>query len=266
MRSDPRSRSVAGGSRPRAFTLLEVLVVVAIIALLIAILLPSLDKARHLSRRVACQSNLRQIAAAWHPYLDENNGYFLRIINANANYGGRQGSSSAYRSPKPLNKHLTLPRVTQDAPVFRCPADRGGKVERPTCYDYYGTSYNTSEMLVWNPQILVTPMDPFASLRQKINDRMKKGPGKYALHRSQVTTPPSLLVVAGDFGWVADSKNTTAGNDWHNSPFGHSLSFLDGHAEFLTLRKRCYVTDKYKLVAFADLLRDFEDVQKQEGL
>lgn len=60
----------------RGFTLIELLVVVAIIALLIAILLPSLGRAKENAMRIQCLSNLRGIGLASCTYLTENNGYF----------------------------------------------------------------------------------------------------------------------------------------------------------------------------------------------
>lgn len=59
----------------RAFTLIEVLVVVAIIALLVAILLPSLTKAREQTRRTVCASNTRQIGIALNMYGMEHKFY-----------------------------------------------------------------------------------------------------------------------------------------------------------------------------------------------
>ena len=61
-------------ARLRAFTLVELLVVIGIIALLISILLPSLSKARESSRTVACLSNVRQILTAFQAYTTDSKG------------------------------------------------------------------------------------------------------------------------------------------------------------------------------------------------
>ena len=62
--------------RRRGFTLIELLVVVAIIALLIAILLPSLSRARKQAKEVLCQSNLKQWGNIWQMYTQDNDDSF----------------------------------------------------------------------------------------------------------------------------------------------------------------------------------------------
>jgi prepilin-type N-terminal cleavage/methylation domain-containing protein/prepilin-type processing-associated H-X9-DG protein len=75
------------------FTLIEVLVSVAIIGLLIAILVPSLTNAREAAKRAVCGSNLKQIMTGVHMYAEKHKGYVpysMNFFNASLTWIGRQ--------------------------------------------------------------------------------------------------------------------------------------------------------------------------------
>lgn len=237
------------------FTLIELMIVIAIIAALVAILLPALSAARRSSRRTSCQSNLRQIATGWHAYLDSHDGQFFQRVNANIIHGGKQGKGSSVfgsnpANPvrRPLNTFLNMPEVTNDAPVFRCPSDTGSSAAKPSCYEHYGNSYQTNLMLIAQDQLLINPSDPCRPVLQEINARLRR------MRRSRITAGEGQLVLAGDFGWVAAwNRYDTNRVEWHDQTAMHNLVYLDGHVDFVRIRKGLHVTEEYRLIPFADL-------------
>lgn len=104
--------------RKLAFTLVELLVVVAVIAILAASLLPVLNQAKEKGKRTACQNNLRQPAAALTLYADEHNQYptCFRWIPAGRGAADPKGSMVSL-----WNAHL-LAYVGHKAELFNCPS------------------------------------------------------------------------------------------------------------------------------------------------
>ncbi|HSW46978.1 MAG TPA: prepilin-type N-terminal cleavage/methylation domain-containing protein [Phycisphaerae bacterium] len=112
--------------RCRAFTLIEILVVVAIIALLIAILVPTLARAKEQTRRVVCLSNMKQMGVAFSAYGSDSKGnlpwparfrYMLMAGEGQLMPGG-QGSRWV-----PSNIGGLYPKyVGKQAKLFYCPS------------------------------------------------------------------------------------------------------------------------------------------------
>jgi len=257
-----------GRTKPLAgFTLVELLVVIAIIAVLMAILSPVLRRAKDLAKGVACRSNLRNLATAWRLYLDDNEGRFYQGFRANTDYGGWKGLKDW--SPRPLNPYVgTGLKPTLDTPnsaaVFCCPVDRGGipgAYWAEQTYRAYGTSYQTNIFLI-GQNSCGTFSSRTADLDREIDKRLS------SVHRDMGLISPAQLLLMGDYGWINQWMPTPhlyeelkEMAEWHNKPDCHNLAFLDGHVEFLNIRKGYYVTDEYCVLPFKDLYNLALEVQ-----
>src|SRR5579864_6436178 len=71
-------------SRRRAFTLVELLVVIGVIAILISILLPALNKARESARMIDCSSRARTVMQAVFMYINDNRGAMAGATNSSS--------------------------------------------------------------------------------------------------------------------------------------------------------------------------------------
>jgi prepilin-type N-terminal cleavage/methylation domain-containing protein len=248
----------------RGFTLLEILVVVAMIVLLIAILLPTIARARSKAQRVACQTQLHQLVLAWHQYLDANHGQFPHGRTLSVDFGGKQGTYNQYLVSRPLNRYAGLPPTTPQADIFHCPSDCGGEISSATgqvdstgsCYDYYGTSYKANRFLV-GADLPVSPADPCAPVVQSMNDKILH------LTRSQIDGE-SQLILLGDFGWE-DTWNPASScrMEWHARTAWHNIGFMDGHADFTPIYKGAYVSSRYTVLPIQSLQREAAALQSK---
>lgn len=276
MRSTSFIAQSGGEQRRGGFTLIELLVVMAVISLLLAILLPTLRKVRVVARRMACQSNLRQIALAWQMYLDVYDGRFYQLPNANLMYGGWAGAEDV--TGRVLNEFIGLPadiQMRDGAKVFCCPADRGGRpgwAVRDKIFNQFGTSYQTNLFLIGQDNY---------NFRQfyaggQFNDRVEllgNGVNRYLknVSISRVKNPSRLLLI-GDYGWVNQWKPMLHPDpewkelaEWHGKVDCHNLAFLDCHTQFLNIRKGYYITDDYCVLGFKELYALAREVQEQGG-
>jgi prepilin-type N-terminal cleavage/methylation domain-containing protein/prepilin-type processing-associated H-X9-DG protein len=116
-----------------AFTLVELLVAVAIIAILASMLLPALTKSKESARSVQCVNNLRELTLAWNMYPDDFNGRLVwndlsatgtGWVRGMLDYDGSNtdNTNSIYLTDSRFA--LLAPYSAHGAGIYRCPSDR----------------------------------------------------------------------------------------------------------------------------------------------
>lgn len=147
------------GNKRRGFTLVELLVVIGIIALLIGILLPALNKARSAARETACSNNIRQLGMGIMMYVNDSKGF---LPYEGADDGDAATASIGYWSNEALWLNAVPPRIgmipynqmqlddlagtkplpkSGDSSVFICPAAQDAAGPGTVTADGYYTMF-----------------------------------------------------------------------------------------------------------------------------
>lgn len=255
----PSQRENAAPPRcpPRAFTILELILCVAVIAVLMAVLLPLLSNAKRGSYAAVCGNNLHQLSVAWLLYVQDNRDRLPQAqVQPEWRYGGVD-FLGAERTPvlaasRPINRyvdsHAAIEADSATHRLFECPGDsgislraaeRGGRAGSSilpfgSCFETFGTSYRANGLVLDSTKAGI--------------DHLSR---PLALH--EIHVPLSRVLLMGDPAWYyatrtpgkpasADLANSPVDEanlaaSWHGKSDHGNMLAIDGSVRFTDFKK-----------------------------
>lgn len=229
---------------PKAFTLIELLVVIAIIALLLAIVMPALNRVKQQAAQVPCGANMRAIAQAFHLYQEENGGYLV--------------CSLAWFTPREMATNAMSNGPGKGRDWVACPIDKDGAAKRGRTeatieYELNGIKAGKIWPYLDQEDTYHCPADKravktglgyrsYSMVATILSDYPPLVTGAHAIEKmSQITAPGGKYICVEEtdeeWGWNAGSWVIDITNKrwydpvagWHTE--GATLAFADGHIE-----------------------------------
>ncbi len=164
--SSQRSALVSGflaGRRARAFTLLELLTTIAIIAVLAALLLPALQNSYRKARRVVCTSQLKQVGTAFQAWAHDHDDLYPMQVPASAG-GTKEFAQQAALNPNESFTYRHFQAVSNElliAKVLLCPAEKS----RTAARDFESLRNENISYWLNNDAVFGHPSSPLAGDR-----------------------------------------------------------------------------------------------------
>lgn len=211
--------------RRRKFTLIEMLVVIAIIAILLSVLLPGLNSARLAAKRIACAGNLKNVGSAMMCYMQDSDESFpitysvspglytrcwYKLLREYVNVNWDRGGDPSYNT------------------VYTCPSDR-----MPRIQDRSKVSYSINHGMYWTND---SSCNGISWVDGSLRAVAVKAPattvsfaeywGQYGYlgHGASASAIYSSVGIVGVYDGVCIS--------YHNGIGGGNYIFCDGHLEF----------------------------------
>lgn len=219
----------------RALTLVELLVVVAVIALLAAVLMPVLSKARESARKSVCQTNLRQIGVAFNLYTSDHDGFYP--CNGDPNlWMGRNWRVviQPYLPGSPMQSlppGYSQPLTVQHSDVLLCPSDeRAVQVWERTSYAYSAAFFHSpSQINALEPVLKGSSCAAWSGIVSALRNLPP-----IAQNEAQVAFPSQKGLSAE---WLSNHEKFAGDCGFWSWDGSANYLFADGHVKFLPRRQ-----------------------------
>ena len=266
-------------TRRGAFTLIEVLISLAILSLLMALLIPAMSRARESARLAGCLSNLHQIMIATLSYTDENNDQFpfpkpnsLDYLD-NYGFGGRYTTSNkkilaSIQLPqnRPLNRFLYPQQFARNThysrrelgdpnkfniPLFECPSDDSfnyterSRDQKPIPAYTQSAYFTTGSSYAFNASWMGTTQ---LFRYSDIADWYSWNQGMKMFSRAKSAYPSRFVAYLDEPANFLSAFRVRPEIPHHTESDAYSLAFLDAHAALVTIKKNNPFNPKHTML------------------